>query len=356
MKTKLLTIGYLIASLYLTGCNNDDEVTVKNISITPATVSAMETGATVELTASITPADATEAIRWVSYDPKIVSVEGTGTTALLTAVASGTTRIFATNKTGIVVSEEIAVKVNSSEYAGFVVGNYSGTAQLSGALNANLSGVKVTLSRVGNEPATVKLTVVATLPGMGAQEITSDAVNVSPGEEPETYALSGTASLPALGLLLNVSGMFRTADQSLALNLTAEGVITINIAATPETETSYSALAAGDYMGTAQLTGAVNETISDVPVTLEPIDGQTDKVTFKIVATLTGFGEMTITSDELSITPGETENEYALNGEAFIPMLGATLKITGAYRDANHTLSIILEAEGLVTIAYNGAK
>jgi hypothetical protein len=107
------------------------------------------------------------------------------------------------------------------------------------------------------------------------------------------------------------------------------------------------------------LSGAVSETISDVPVTLELIDGVTNAVKFTIVAAVTGFGEMTIVADELVIAQRDGEDvpngEYLLSGEAAMPVIGAKLNITGVYRDADHTLVITLKAEGFITIAYSGS-
>ncbi|MDR1102261.1 MAG: Ig-like domain-containing protein, partial [Tannerella sp.] len=156
-------------------------MTVSEIEISPNPVPVLEIGRTVELTATVAPANATEDLRWVVYDEAVVSVEGDGPKALLTAKKAGTTRIFATNRTGIVVSEELTVKVNSAEYAGYVTGNYLGDARISGALNVDISGVGVSLTRVGREPATVKLVVVANVPNMGELTITGEEVMVAPG-------------------------------------------------------------------------------------------------------------------------------------------------------------------------------
>ncbi|MDR3194668.1 MAG: Ig-like domain-containing protein [Tannerella sp.] len=349
MKTKFFTLGCLIASLCFTGCNDDDEVTVKGISITPATVSAMEIGGTVELTATITPADATEEIRWVSYDPKIISITSEGSKAILRADSAGTTRVFATNKTGIVVSEEIEVKVNSAEYAGFVIGNYIGTAQVSGAINATLPGVEVTLARVGNEQAKVKLNVLTEIPDMGELTVTGDEVYVSLGAEPGTYALKGTAFLPALQLTLNVSGTFRVGDKSLTLDLEADGVILIHIEAAPGVPADYGAIVAGDYLGTAKLTGALTTDIDDIQIALTRLSNS--KVSLLLLGVAPGIGALEILSDNITVSAGETENICALSGTATLPLMNFTLNVSGTYNITDHTLTLALpESGGLVNI------
>ena len=132
----------MVASLLLPGCKDDKEVIVSGITVSPATIPALEIGETVELTATITPDYATEEIRWVAYDKdtittlKAITLESDGRRAILKAVKAGAAKVFVTNRTGVVVSDEVLVTVNSDDYAGFVACKYVGTAELSGALSA----------------------------------------------------------------------------------------------------------------------------------------------------------------------------------------------------------------------------
>ncbi|MDR2138104.1 MAG: Ig-like domain-containing protein [Tannerella sp.] len=339
MKARFLLSGYLVACLCLAACNDDKEVTVSDITLSPETIPALEVGGTVELTATVTPTDATEEIRWVAYD-EIVSIKGEGRTAVLTALASGTTKVFATNRTGVVVSKEITVKVNSSEYAGFVVGKYSGTARVSGAINADLSGVSVTLERIKDENAQVKLTVLADVPGLNELTITADHVEVKPGTEPETYTLSGAAPLEALSATLTVSGTYRAADKSLALSLVAENLINISIAATPGAPADYGAATAGNYTGTAQLTGMLTADLTDVRVALTRLSNT--KSGLAVTATVPGMGEQVISSEDVTLATGSEPNTCSLSGKALMPAMNFELNLTGTFNLTTHALTLTL--------------
>ena len=73
------------------GCSSDsqpDPVLVDGVRVTPQSVQLSVIGETRQLTATISPLDATDqAITWESTDPAVVSVDADG---LLTARAAGT--------------------------------------------------------------------------------------------------------------------------------------------------------------------------------------------------------------------------------------------------------------------------
>jgi hypothetical protein len=227
MKTKFWIIGSFIAVLCLfTACGDDNEDgTVKSIAVTPATLSPLEVGSTVELTAVITPSDATEAIKWVSDDPATVSVTGVGAKATITAVKPGTTNVFATNQAGIVASNKIAVTVNPVDYAGPTLGNYTGTGTLTGAVpqgmgNPPISGVKITAKRVGDAKDTVELTLIATVAGMGDLQFDAPKVVVSAGTGGKLTLSGETDKVVALGgLWFAITGDFDPVAKTLALVL-----------------------------------------------------------------------------------------------------------------------------------------
>ncbi|MDR2042556.1 MAG: Ig-like domain-containing protein [Tannerella sp.] len=358
MKAKfLLLLGTMMICLCLSGCSEDEkEATVTGILVTPGSIPAMEVGGTAVLTATITPAEATDGIRWVSQDPEIVSISGSGTTATLTALKLGTTKVFATNQSGTVTSSEVTVTVKSADYAGFVTGSYIGTAQVTGTLESEIPDVVVTLARSGNESAITTLKVVALFPDKGELTISGNQVNVAPGTEEGTYALSGTATVPLDGaeIPLNVSGTYRTSDKSLVLNLSSDNLITIRINALPGTApTDYSPNVVGDYQGAAKVTGQLSADLSGVPVSLTRFGA--NKVTLSITADVPDIGTLTMTGNNITVAAGTAANTYTLAGTATMPveLLGAslTLNVSGTYDAAAQVLTLTLaESNGLVNI------
>ncbi|MBO4476507.1 MAG: Ig domain-containing protein [Bacteroidales bacterium] len=67
---------------------------VEGVTITPASVEIAE-GKTAQLSASVSPAGASQEVEWASFDNNIAKVDASG---LVTAVAAGTTRISARSK------------------------------------------------------------------------------------------------------------------------------------------------------------------------------------------------------------------------------------------------------------------
>jgi hypothetical protein len=239
MRTKFWIIGsFVAASCLFTACGDDKEDgTVKSIVVTPATVSPLEVGGTVELTAVITPTDATEAIKWVSEDPDIVSVPENGTKATITGVKPGTTNVYATNQAGIVASNKIAVTVNAVDYAGPVLGNYVGSGSVAvsvgGMFNQPLSDVQITVAKAGDEKAKVNLTLIANV-NMGAGPtplpLVANEIELSPGTGGKLTLNGRTVALEALeGLWFTVTGEFDPVAKTLSLVLVDEGPAALKI-------------------------------------------------------------------------------------------------------------------------------
>jgi len=65
---------------------------------------------------------------------------------------------------------------------------------------------------------------------------------------------------------------------------------------------------------------------------------------------------MTIVSENMTITPSDTDGEYLLDGDAKLPVLDMPIKITGEYIDATGELNVTLAAEGVVNINYSGSR
>jgi uncharacterized lipoprotein YajG len=352
MKTKILMIGLLAAIFCMPACDDESEVIVSGITISPSAISAMEVGETVELTATVTPDNATEDIRWEAYDT-IVSIENQGRKAILKAVASGTTRIFATNKAGIVVSEEITVKINSSEYAKFVVGNYTGTAEIRGALTADISDVQVKIGSIEDENALVTLTLVAEVPGMGVLPITGDRVNVSPAGEPETYAFKGTTNPlplpPPMNISLDIAGKYSLNGETLTLSLTAEG-LSINVSATPP-PMDYAEVVKGEYAGSAEVTGLMPMTLPNVEIALTHTG--TNKVRLSLTSEAPGLGTLAISGENIAVSGGLDPDVCTFSGTANLPLPQGIfdLNVTGTFNTATYTLTLVLtELTGMLTI------
>ncbi len=95
----------LCLSVAVVSCKEAD-VEVQSITITPSDNFSLVEGETQELTAVVTPADATNpAIMWESSDPTVASIEG----STVTAHMRGTTTLTATASNGLSESVELAV-------------------------------------------------------------------------------------------------------------------------------------------------------------------------------------------------------------------------------------------------------
>ena len=350
MKTRFLIFGCLFACLFLSGCDDEKENVklVTGITVSPSAVPAMEIGDEVELSASLTPSDATEEIIWVSWDDNILSIEGAGTKATLKALSFGETRIFATSKSRIVVSPDIAIKINSDDYASLLVGNYSGSG--SSDLLGAISDINIKLERVGLSNSTLKITIIADLSGFGEQTIVAETVNISLGNTPGTYGLNGRAALNVMGMTFDfaVNGMFDNADQSLNLELVASDpmAIRIDINAVPGEAADFGSLASGDYIGEANgssAMGAVSGLEMEVTITRinsSRIDLLIQSQSGNIVCQEGQF---------IEIAAGIAANTCTLNGIATLTSAFGDFPMTvsGEINLLEHKLTLELVAEGM---------
>ena len=123
-------------------CSDDDEkegtIAVSAVAVNP-TIAAVKPGATVTLSATVTPEDATDkTITWSSSDEKVATVDG----GKVTGVAEGTATITATTKSGdktatctVTVSEDAAEVIEDT-----LVGNITADRTISAANKNFLKG------------------------------------------------------------------------------------------------------------------------------------------------------------------------------------------------------------------------
>ena len=114
-KNIIYFLSCLVLTVGLVSCSDDDEkegtIAVSAVAVNPTTA-AVKPGATVTLSATVTPEDATDkTITWSSSDEKVATVDG----GKVTGVAEGTATITATTKSGdktatctVTVSEDAA--------------------------------------------------------------------------------------------------------------------------------------------------------------------------------------------------------------------------------------------------------
>jgi hypothetical protein len=249
----------------------------------------------------------------------------------------------------------ISLGTDPSDFGTVMAGEYLGDAKLAMAgTEMDISGVQAVMERIDN--ATVKLTVTADFPGMNTVTVAGDAITLSKGAG-NTFTLGGMAAAPGIGDF-TVTGSYNAMDRTLTLNLVSS-FATIDLTAdkvkdAEPPQPNIAEIVAGNYLGTADVTGQFTATITDVPVTLEPIDDRTDAVRFTIVAPVPGMGSMTITCDALAI---DAADGCVFSGEAVLAGMGLPVTIDGTYDEATGTLELTLVAAGgVVTIAYGGTK
>ena len=130
--------------------NESSAVAVTGVSLDKSSFK-MDAGETVTLTATITPANATNtAVTWTSSDDSVATVAGNGLTATVTGVADGTATITATTADGAkVASFTVTVQAGLTKYAITINAGANGTVTSSVAESAD--GNPVTLTVTPNE-------------------------------------------------------------------------------------------------------------------------------------------------------------------------------------------------------------
>ena len=226
MKSKFFVIGCLIAGIcFLSSCKDDDPV-IKGISVSPSTIPAMEVGDEVDLTATVSPADASDEVEWVSENTEIVRVTKTGaTTGKITALSHGTTNVFATNKKGTVMSAKIAVTVNipqaDTDYAELLasaggIGSFLGLAEGYGGI---VSDLECGISFTRTEKNKVKISMISGMAGVECEG--EQIINLMEGDSPNIGVLLGTAQFRGMGqnLVMEVTGTYNTTTKALRIEM-----------------------------------------------------------------------------------------------------------------------------------------
>ena len=232
MKIKIITnaVYILLFACVVAGCNNFDDpdsydrnatITDIHVELSSLTLTA---GATQTITFWPLPAYADPMkLEWTSSNPSIVTIDRWGRLATHSA---GTATLTVSSGT---VSKAVNVTVlpDPSDLASFVVGNYIGSAQLSGFIDRNISGVSATLGRVGSGQTTVNLAVVANVPDLGGALTISGDQKLE--ESSGAYKLSGEATLLGMGNKFIVNGTVR--GNTFELELVAENFLSISLTA-----------------------------------------------------------------------------------------------------------------------------
>ena len=239
MKLKLLTLGCWVMLIYMSGCSKTDEVSLTGIGISPTTFT-IDAGKTMDLSATITPSNATEDVFWFSLDQKIVSLDNRyGIQTKLNALSPGTTTVYATNRMKTVVSENITITVSSVDFVKDITGDYLGSGSLKWAIatiNEELTDVIIHLERAYDEEANeyymdrVKLTIIAETEMMGHAVITGERILVS-----SAYELSNENNLKIEGVtgasFDELTGRVDPVGKTITLRLFMNNGITIELTA-----------------------------------------------------------------------------------------------------------------------------
>ncbi len=159
-------------------------VPVSGVSVTPATL-ALTVGASQQLTAAVTPANATnKSVTWTSGNTAIATVNGSG---MVNAIAGGTTTITATTVDGKKTSSSV-VTVSSASVAvtgasispGTIPLTTGSTYQLSAVITPDNATNKNVTWKSGNPAvATITATGLVTAVGPGSSTITLTTVDGS---------------------------------------------------------------------------------------------------------------------------------------------------------------------------------
>ena len=238
MKKTLKTLGCWVMLLCFFGCDKTDEVPLTSINVSPAS-QQIDAGQAMDLTATITPLNATEDVFWFSLDQKIVTIDSRyGLQTKLNAISPGTTIIYATNRMKTVVSEEITITVKSVDFVKDILGDYIGSGPFRFPvmqINEDLSNVKIKFERAYNaaEGANyidrAKLTIQATTQMMGPVNITGERIFVS-----STYELKNDGNLKIEGVAASfdeLTGKVDPKGKTLTMRLFMNNGMTIELTA-----------------------------------------------------------------------------------------------------------------------------
>ena len=356
MKSKFFVLGCLIAGIcFLSSCKDDDPV-ITGINLSPATIPAMEVGDEVELTAIVTPTDASDEVEWVSENTAIVTVTKTGaTTAKVKAVSHGTTNVFASNKAGTVMSTKIAVTVNipqaDTDYAELLakagtIGSFLGKATGYDGFITDLE-CGITFTRV--EKNKVKIKMLSNIAGVECEG--EQIIDLMEGSSPNIAELLGMAQFRGMGqnLRMHVTGTFNTTTNELIVEMIDDHnwapPLDLLVIATPGV---YEVVEEPDYTLTcwAKLNLSGDLRYEDIKVSLFKANDDMYSVKFVVEqVNLMGVpmdipfeGSITLTGDEWG-------------GELFVSLMGSHRLVMGAGTSLDiSTQTITIDASGRVNL------
>jgi len=299
------------------------EVAITAIAI-PSSIDELEIDGDAEVTATVTPANATEAVEWVAVDGTgkvtVTPVAGTnGRKATIAAVSAGTATVTAKSASGTVTSNSLTVTVKEEEatpdYASDVAGTYYGggdvtftelvQAILGVPANGVVTNMVITLEKVDNN--TVNMGFDADVSFLG-ETFTECELTVSPASS--GYELTGEGKMPnpvegQPDLNLFITGSLDT-DGKLTLEIVADGAATFTLTAGPDAPgVDYASDVEGTYTGEGESYDGfytmLDGDVTDITVVLVKADNGTVNMTLNakmpMLGTVTIPCQLTVSSD-----------------------------------------------------------
>ena len=378
MKTKNFIIVCLLACLCLPQCGKDDKekeepvVVITGISI-PSSVADLAINGTADVTATVTPAAATDDVVWSSSDPSVATVvakAGTkGREATITGIKDGTTQILAKNASGSVSSQALSVTVTPDapppppDYAAVMAGTYYGEGTLTNVLgmaglpsSGPVNDVVLTMTRVDN--TTMSFTMIANIPTLKNEEDGNDHTLTGTLEIEEGYSFTGETGIHVPGIPeafpdpfpCSITGQYD--NGTIEITVSGAGVIIIEIELGPTPPApDYASDVVGTYLGEGELTatGLVADMIDDGPVedvviTLSKVSNT--KVNFVFEAIIESLGGEQLLEAELTVNA-----DYELTGTTSMEIDGSPInpvpfEITGQVNPDDQTIELAISALG----------
>ena len=127
---------------------------------------------------------------------------------------------------------------------------------------------------------------------------------------------------------------------------------TVSVTVLPD-PADFARFVVGEYSGTAALAGMLNiPELPGVSVSLERVGSSQSIVKMTLVASVPGFGVLTISGDQ---TLAEASGVYTMNGTASLPGM-TDFTVTGTVNATNGALTADLVSPGVLTIAVSATK
>ena len=182
-----------------------DPVPVDGVSVSPSS-SSIPAGTTVQLTATVSPADASnKSVTWTSLNPSVATVDGNG---LATGVAEGSAGIVATT----------------------VDGGFAATNQLTVTAGLSVTGVAVlpATSQI-TEGASLQLSADVAPADAQDKSVTWESLNTSVATVDATGLVSGVAEGTASIVVTTVDGGFKATNVTTVVPMPVGPVLDISI-------------------------------------------------------------------------------------------------------------------------------